>query len=106
MGEIAVLQPQDILKNQPNRRHRNNLIKRSKKPIKSLAGSVPAKVSRRKRRSAKDLVVPTSAGLLGPLPKKLSKQKETHNFYAWVVLLYIAFPELSSSTIVLQKEKP
>ncbi|KAL2471863.1 Uncharacterized protein Adt_39999 [Abeliophyllum distichum] len=85
MGEIAVLQPQDILKNQPNRRHRNNLIKpplRSKKPIKNLAGSVPAKVSRRKRHSAKDLVVPTSAGLLGPLSKKLSKQKETHNFYA------------------------
>ncbi|KAL2510508.1 hypothetical protein Adt_16108 [Abeliophyllum distichum] len=80
MGEIAVLQPQDILKNQPNRRHRNNLIKpplRSKIPIKNLAGSVPAKVSRRKRRSAKNLVVPTSAGLLGPLPKKLSKQKET-----------------------------
>ncbi|KAL2489532.1 uncharacterized protein Fot_42824 [Forsythia ovata] len=145
MGEIAVCQPLDILKNQSNRRLRNNLIKppmRSRKPNKTLVVSnpnpstVPAKVSRRKRRSsnsrnssnspskndgknmilgkvkilkrgealnvtkslddssilkkeknskivaaaAKDLVVPTSAGLLGPLPKMLSKQMKTYEF--------------------------
>ncbi|KAL2531148.1 Uncharacterized protein Adt_04499 [Abeliophyllum distichum] len=144
MGEIAVFQPQDILKNQSNHRYRNNLIKRpmrSRKPIETLVVSdpnpstVPSKVSRQKRRSvnsrnssnssskndsknmilgkvkilkrgealtdgtkslvlkkeenseivaaaAKDLVVPTSAGLLGPLPKMLSKQMETYDFYS------------------------
>ncbi|KAL2549225.1 uncharacterized protein Fot_10755 [Forsythia ovata] len=152
MGEIALLQPQDILKNQSNRRHCNNLIKlpmRSKKPIKNLAVSnpnpstVPAKVSRRKRRSsnsrnssnlaskndsknmilgkvkilkrgealtdvilkkeenwkivaaaAKDLVVSTSAGVLGQLPKMLSKQKKTYDFYAG--LSYFTSPSPSS----------
>ncbi|KAL2489533.1 uncharacterized protein Fot_42825 [Forsythia ovata] len=32
--------------------------------------------------AAKNLVVPTSAGLLGPLPKMLSKQMKTYEFYA------------------------
>lgn len=61
MGEVAVLHPQDILKNQFNRKHRNNLIQppmKSRKNPKNLdaynpnPSSTPAKVRRRKRSPA------------------------------------------------------
>lgn len=61
MGEVAVLHPQDILKNQFSRKHRNNLIQppmRSRKNPKNLVASspnpssTPAKVRRRKRSPA------------------------------------------------------
>ncbi|CAI9771467.1 unnamed protein product [Fraxinus pennsylvanica] len=59
MGEVAVLHPRDILKNQFNRKHRNNLIqppmKSRKNPTNLVASnpsSTPAKVRRRKRSPA------------------------------------------------------
>lgn len=61
MGEVAVLHPQDILKNQFNRKHRNNLIQppmKSRKYPKNLdaynpnPNPTPAKVRRRKRSPA------------------------------------------------------